>query len=202
MNERSGVIVAGGRSVRMGGVEKTVLEIAGKPLIRRVAERLLKATDGVVVNCRTDQREAISDALAGLEPEFAIDETPDRGPVAGIEAGLAAVENEYAAVVATDVPFLDPNLITYLFERAAGHDAAVPRPSEWFEPLHSVFKVEPTIAACRRALKRGDPRIIEPLSSLDRVVVDREELLEHGSLDSFESIDTPEDVEWAETRLS
>ena len=201
MNETSGVIVAGGRSVRMGGTDKTVADIGGVPLIRRVADRLSAATDRLVVNCRADQRDAIADALDGLDPTFAVDEVPDRGPVAGIEAGLGAVETEYAMVVAADMPFLDPDIVAYLFERAAGRDAAVPRPGEWFEPLHAVYKTAPSVVACTRALEVENPRIIEPLSTLDRVVVDRAELLEHGSLDSFESVDTPEDIEWAESRL-
>lgn len=186
----------------MGGIEKTVVELAGVPLVRRVADRLLDATDVLIVNCRADQRDRIADALDGLNPRFSLDETPDRGPVAGIETGLRAVETEYAAVVASDMPFLDPDLLSYLFERAEGHDAAVPRPGEWFEPLHAVYKPDPAIRACERALQEENPRIIEPLSTLDRVIVTREELLAHGSLDSFESIDTPEDLEWAESRLS
>ncbi len=201
MDETSGVIVAGGRSVRMGGTEKTVVEVAGTPLIRRVADRLTAATDRLVVNCRSDQREPIADALTGLDPTFAIDEIPDRGPVAGIMTGLEAADTEYAAVVAADMPFLNPDIVRYLFERARGHDAAVPRPDDWFEPLHSVYKTEPSVRACGRALEEENPRIIEPLSTLDRVVVDRTELLEHGSLDSFESVDTPADVEWAESIL-
>ncbi len=201
MDETSGVIVAGGHSVRMGEIEKAVVEVAGTPLIRRVADRLLEATDRLVVNCRSDQRSAIETVLSGYEPRFAIDPEPDRGPVAGIATGLGAVETEYAAVVAVDMPFLDPALIRYLFERAEGYDAAVPRPSEWFEPLHSVYKCEPMIRACERALETPNPRIIEPLASLSLSVIDRKELLEHGSLDSFESIDTPEDVQWASERL-
>jgi len=200
--ERSGVIVAGGRSVRMGGTEKAVVEVAGTPMIRRVADRLSAATDRLVVNCRRDQRGPIETALEGLDVAFAIDGTPDRGPVAGIRRGLEAVETEYAAVVATDMPLLDSGLIAYLFERAGGHDVAVPRPSEWFEPLHAVYRAVPAAAACERALEEENPRIIEPLSSLDRVVVDRADLVAHGSLDSFESVDTPEDLEWAEEQLS
>jgi len=201
MDETSGVIVAGGRSVRMGDTDKTVADVGGVPLVRRVADRLSAATDSLVVNCRTGQRDAIADALDGLDHTFAVDEVPDRGPVAGIEAGLGAVDTEYAMVVAADMPLLDPDLVGYLFERAAGHDAAVPRPSEWFEPLHAVYRTAPSVAACERALNEENPRTIEPLSTLDRIVVDRAELLEHGSLDSFESVDTPEDVEWAESRL-
>jgi molybdopterin-guanine dinucleotide biosynthesis protein A len=203
MNETSGVIVAGGRSVRMGETEKALVEIAGTPLARRVADRLSAAVDRLVVNCRADQRDGIEAALSGIDPEprFAIDPDPDRGPVAGIATGLRAVETEYAAVVAVDMPFLDPALLSYLFERAEGHDAAVPRPGEWFEPLHAVYRTEPMIEACERALETPHPRIIEPLSSIDRVVVDRAELLERGSLDSFEGVDTPEDVRWAGERF-
>jgi molybdopterin-guanine dinucleotide biosynthesis protein A len=199
--ETSGVIVGGGRSTRMGETEKTVVEVAGTPLIRRVADRLLEATDELVVNCRADQRAAIEDALEGLDPAFAIDDPPDRGPVAGIGTGLEAAETEYAAVVSADLPFLDPDIVAYLFERAAGHDAAVPRPGEWFEPLHAVYRAEPVAAACERTLEEENPRILEPLSRIDRVIVDRAELLEHGSLDSFEGVDTPEDVAWASERL-
>jgi molybdopterin-guanine dinucleotide biosynthesis protein A len=203
MSETNGVIVAGGRSVRMGETEKALVEVGGTPLVRRVADRLLETADRLVVNCRDDQRGVIETALSGIDPEprFAIDPAPDRGPVAGIETGLQAVETDYAAVAAVDMPFLDPDLVSYLFERAAGHDAAIPRPSEWFEPLHAVYRTDPMVEACERALEEPHPRIIEPLSSLDRVIVDRAELLEHGSLDSFEGIDTPEDVQWANERL-
>lgn len=201
MNGTSGVIVAGGLSVRMGDTEKTVVDVGGTPLIRRVADRLCAATDELVVNCREEQRGPIAEALGGLDPRFAIDEIPDRGPVAGIKTGLEVSDTEYSAIVAADMPFLDPGIVRYLFERAAGHEAAVPRPSEWFEPLHAVYKTGPSVAACERALEEENPRIIEPLSTLDRVVVDRDELLAHGSLDTFESVDTPEDIAWAESEL-
>ena len=201
MSETSGVIVAGGRSTRMGEVDKAVVEIDGTPLVRHVAERLLDATDQLVVNCREDQRDAIEAALSGLEPRFAIDAEPDRGPVAGIETGLRAVGTDYAAVAAVDMPLLDPDLVSYLFERARDHDAAVPRPGEWFEPLHAVYRAAPMIESCERALETPHPRILDPLSSLDWVVVGRDDLRAHGSLDSFEGVDTPADVEWATERL-
>lgn len=201
MEETSGVIVAGGRSTRMGELEKAVVDIGGTPLVRRVADRLTAVVDRLVVNCRSDQRAAIEEALSGVDPTFAIDPEPDRGPVAGIETGLGAVETEYAGVVAVDMPFLDPDLLSYIFERAEGCDAAVPRPSDWFEPLHAAYKVEPMLDACERALQEPNPRIIEPLASLEYTVIDRAELVAHGSLDSFEGVDTPDDARWAIDRL-
>jgi molybdopterin-guanine dinucleotide biosynthesis protein A len=199
---RTGVIVGGGRSVRFGGTDKTVADLAGKPVIRHTAERLLEATDELVVNCREDQREAIAEALSDLDFTFAIDEEPDRGPVGGIAEGLRAAETDYAAIAAADMPLLDPGLFEYLFERAAGHDAAVPRPGDWFEPLHAVYRPESMAEACEEALQEEDTRIIEPLFSLDYDIVERADLVDHGSLDSFESVDTPEDLAWASEQLS
>jgi molybdopterin-guanine dinucleotide biosynthesis protein A len=201
-DERTGVVVAGGRSVRFGARDKTVSDLAGKPLIRHTAERLLEATDRLVINCRADQRAVIDEALSGLDPTFAIDVDPDRGPVGGIATGLRAAETPYAAIAAADMPLLDSSLFEYLFERAAGHDASVPRPGDWFEPLHAVYRPEPMSDACEAALEEEDTRIIEPLFSLDYVVVERNDLTAHGSLDSFESVDTPADSQWAEDRLS
>jgi len=53
--------------------------------------------------------------------------------MAGIATGLNAADAEYAFVVACDMPFVDPEFVDYLFERAQRHDAAVPRPDEWFK---------------------------------------------------------------------
>ncbi len=62
--------------------------------------------------------------------------------MAGIATGLGAVDSEYAAVVACDMPFVDPAFLDYLFERAASHEAAVPRPDEWFQTTQAVYHAE------------------------------------------------------------
>ena len=203
MTDRAGVVVAGGRSTRMGDREKAIVDVAGRPLVARVAEALSGVADELVVNCRPDQRDAIASALGDRSRTFAVDKEPDRGPVAGIATGLEATDAGYAAVVACDLPFLDTALVEYLFERAAGADAdvAVPKPNDWFEPLHAVYRPAPMAGACRAALAEGDVRIIEPLFSLKHVVVERSDLLAHGSLASFESVDTPADLADAADRL-
>jgi len=185
----------------MGDREKAVVEVAGRSLLARVAEALSTVADELVVNCRADQRDAIDPVLDGYDPSFAIDANPDRGPVAGIATGLRATTAEYAVVVACDLPFLDPDLLSYLFDRAAGHDAAVPKPDEWFEPLHAVYRPDRMAEACEDALAGGDVRIIDPIFTLDYAVVDRRDLLAHGAVESFESVDTPADVREATDRL-
>jgi molybdopterin-guanine dinucleotide biosynthesis protein A len=200
----AGVIVAGGRSTRFGDRDKAVADLAGTPMVRRVADRLAGVVDSLVVNCREDQRGAIAAALAGgrHDPTFAIDERPDEGPMAGIATGLSAVDAEYALVVACDMPFVDPEFVAYLFEKARGHDAAIPRPDEWFQTTQAVYRADPMVAACEDALDRGEGRIVEPLFDLDYVVVDREEILERTSLDTFENLNTREEFAAAAERLA
>ncbi|MFY4812620.1 molybdenum cofactor guanylyltransferase [Haloarcula sp. AONF1] len=200
---RAGVIVAGGRSTRFGDSDKAVADLAGTPMIRRVADRLGEAVDELVVNCREDQVEAIDAALSDhtLDPTFALDEDPDQGPMAGIATGLGTVDSEYAAVVACDMPFVDPTFVDYLFERAASHEAAVPRPDEWFQTTQAVYHAEAMRVACRRALERGEHKVVEPLFDLDYVVVEREDVLEHTTLETFENLNTREEFEAAAERF-
>ena len=203
---RAGAIVAGGRSTRFGDADKALAELAGVPMVRRVADRLTDATDRLVVNCRPDQRAAVEAALDGYADPvtYAKDPEPDQGPMAGIRTacrGVEATDAEYVFVAACDMPFLDPTLVDLCFERAAGHDAAVPRPDEWYAPTHAVYRASATAEACERALAEGERRVVAPLEYLDRVVVERDALAGHGSLDSFESFDTQEAFEEAETRF-
>ncbi len=202
--DRSGVVLAGGHSTRFGDADKAVADLAGTPMIRRVVDRLEPVVGEVVVNCREDQVPAIEAALAGgPEATFAVDPVPDRGPTAGIVTGLRAATGEYAAVVACDMPFVDPALIDHCFERAAGREAAVPRVDDrWFQTTQAVYRAAPMIAACECALERGDNRIVEPLSDLDYVVVEDDEIREHAPLETFENVNTREELEAAAERLA
>ena len=199
----TGVVIAGGRSTRFGDADKAVADLAGVPMIRRVADRLVGVIDHLVVNCRADQRAGIADALAGYPHPitFALDEEPDRGPMAGIRTGLRAADSAYAAVVSCDMPFVDPGFVDHLFERAAGHDAAVPRPNEWFQTTQAVFRADAMADACDAALDRGESRIVAPLFELDYVTVGAGEIDRHAAPDTFENLNTREEFEAASERL-
>jgi molybdenum cofactor guanylyltransferase len=198
------VILAGGRSTRFGDSDKAFAELAGRAMIRRVADRLVSGTDRLVVNCRADQAGAIAEAFEGYPNPvtFAEDPDPDEGPMAGIRTGLRAAESEYAFVVACDMPFVEPALVSYLFERARGHDAAVPRVGDgWFQTTHAVYRAEAMAEACERALEAGERKVIAPLERLEYVVIDEREVREHASLDAFENLNTREEFEAAARRF-
>ncbi|QKY19950.1 molybdenum cofactor guanylyltransferase [Halolamina sp. CBA1230] len=215
----SAVIVAGGRSTRFGDDDKAVAPLSGTPMIRRVADRLEPVVDELVVNCRDDQRDAIEEALAGypLATNFALDPEVDQGPMAGIRNGCRAASGEYTAVVACDMPFVDPDAISYLFDRASGEvsppegaddegappfDGAVPRLGDgWYQTTQAVYRPDAMADACDAALERGDRKILAPLEDLSYAVVSEDELTTVTDLTTFENINTKEEFDEAASRL-
>lgn len=201
----SGVVLAGGRSTRFGEGDKAVASLAGQPMIRRVADRLTAVVDDLVINCREAQLDAIDAALEGVSMpvSYAPDPEPDQGPLVGIRTGLQAVEAPYAAVVACDMPFVEPSLLEYLFDRAESNDAAVPRLADgWFQTTQAVYRADAMAAACDRAVGRGERRIVAAFDDLDVVVVEEAEVRRHGSLDSFDNVNTVAEFEAAAARLT
>ncbi|MFC4358527.1 molybdenum cofactor guanylyltransferase [Halobium salinum] len=216
---RAAVIIAGGRSTRFGDADKAVADLAGVPMTRRVADRLVTVVDRVVVNCRADQRDALERAMAGypLPVAYAVDPDPDEGPMAGIRTGVRAVAagadeasgngaadpDAYALVVACDMPFVDPEFVDYLFERAAGHEAAVPQlDDEWFQTTQAVYRAGPMADACEAALDAGERKILAPLERLEWVVVDDAEIRARTTPETFENCNTRAEFEAATERLA
>jgi molybdopterin-guanine dinucleotide biosynthesis protein A len=214
----TGAIVAGGRSTRFGDADKAVAPLAGAPMIRRVADRLAgqappvdpgadaardgeAVVDDLVINCRPDQREAIVGAMDGypLDVTYAEDAEPDLGPMAGIRNACWAAAGEYVFVVACDMPFVDPTFAAALFELAAGHDAAVPQlEDEWFQTTQAVYRATPMVDACDEALAAGKRKIVEPLFTLDHVVVTDAEIRAATTEHTFTNVNTQAELAEAE----
>ena len=198
-----GLVLAGGYSTRFGDADKAVAELGGKPMIRHVVDRLATLTDVVVVNCREEQVDRLREALAGCtaDVQFATDPVPDRGPLAGIRVGLEAVDREYAAVVACDMPFVDPDLLSYLADRARGHDGAVVQlEAGWYQTTQAVYRGEPMAEACEAALDSDDNRVVAALDRIDIVTID-EAALDAIDEATFDSIDTQEALAAANAHL-
>ncbi|WP_459889605.1 molybdenum cofactor guanylyltransferase [Halostagnicola bangensis] len=197
-----GVVLAGGYSTRFGEADKAVAELDGTPMIRRVVDRLARITDDVVINCRSEQEAAIRKALSGAEAsiQFAIDPVPDRGPVGGIHTGLEHSDFEYTAVVACDMPLVDPALFEELFERARGRDGAVVElEAGWLQTTQAVYRADAMARACAETIDSEDNRVVAALEKIDWATVPEAEL-EDISSETFESIDTQEALREAEER--
>jgi molybdenum cofactor cytidylyltransferase len=134
------LVLAAGRSTRMGGPNKLVAEIGGKPLVRIAAEQALGSRAKPVIVVTGHQRERVEAALAGLpvrlvhNPDFA------DGLATSVKAGIAAVPAaaDGAVICLGDMPQVDAALINRLIDA--------------FAPEHGALAVIPTING-----KRGNP---------------------------------------------
>src|SRR3954470_493537 len=132
MAHAAGIVLAGGRSSRMG-TPKAALEWHGSTLLRRVAGIVARAVDGPVVVVR-----APGQALPSLPANVEVvdDAREGRGPLQGLASGLAAVATEAAYVSSTDTPLLHPAFVRRVL-RALGDDVDVvlPRAHGYPQPL-------------------------------------------------------------------
>ena len=136
----AGVVLAAGRSSRMGGPNKLLAEIGGKPLVRIVVDAVLASRARPVVVVTGHQRDKVEAALAGLPVKFAHNPHFADGLGTSLKAGIAALpaEADGAIVCLGDMPQVDSALI----DRLIGA----------FDPDHGALVVLPTIDG-----KRGNP---------------------------------------------
>jgi molybdenum cofactor cytidylyltransferase len=125
------VILAAGRSTRMGGPNKLLAELAGKPLVRRVTEQALASGASSVVVVTGHQAAEVEKALAGLKVKFVRNPDFVAGLASSVRTGIGAVpaDADGAVVCLGDMPLIDARLIDRLIEAFApdrGHFIAVP----------------------------------------------------------------------------
>jgi molybdopterin-guanine dinucleotide biosynthesis protein A len=193
---RSGIVLAGGRSTRFGGEEKSLKQVRGKRMICRVIDALQGVVDEIVISVRDEgQRGLIYDFIQGYR--FAYDEKHGIGPLAGIVSCLKLIKGDYVFIAACDMPFINKKAVELLFERAEGHDAAVPQHDNGLiEPLHAVYRRGPMLEAVEASLEAGERRISAPLKHLKDVayvpVADIKKV--DPELDTFLNINRAEDM--------
>jgi molybdopterin-guanine dinucleotide biosynthesis protein A len=194
---RSGLILAGGRSTRFGGEEKSLKLVGGKRMICRVIYALSGVVDELIISVRDErQRDILFPFISGHE--FVYDEVQGIGPLSGVYAGLSLAEGDYIVIVACDMPLINRDAIELLFEKAEGHDAAVPgHEGGLIEPLHAVYKKEPMLRAVKESIAAGEKKISAPLKRLKDVVYVPDDVMRKvdPELDTYLNVNRAEDME-------
>ncbi len=193
----SAVVLAGGKSSRLGA-DKSLLLLAGQPLIVRTIQQLAVLSDDLIVVTNTPER---LEPL-GMAVRLVTDERPGEGSLMGIYSGLKAARHPYALVVACDMPFLNPPLLHYMLSVAPDHDVVVPRLAGMLEPLHAVYS-RTCLPWMARLLDEGRRKITAffPYVNIRYVEEDEIERLDPLRL-SFVNINTPQDWEEAQRLIS
>ncbi len=187
----SGVILAGGKSQRMGR-DKSHLILSGETLVARAVRTLETLSDDVIVVTNAPE------SFSGLAARLVGDVIVGGGALSGVHAGLAAARHEFAMVVGCDMPFLNLALLQYMVALAPGHQAVVPHWQGEFEPLHAIYSRQ-CVAIIEAILRRGGRRIVELYTSIRVRYLEPEEISRFDPPGlSFFNINSPEDWERAQ----
>lgn len=134
--ETSCIVLAGGKSLRLG--YDKVLEIIGNTsLLERVISRVSLLSSEVIIVTANEQTNL--ELVDYPKLRILCDIYPGKGPIGGIYTGLATSTSFYNLVVASDMPFLNHNLLHYMIQLSANFDLVVPRVGNLVEPLHAVY---------------------------------------------------------------
>jgi molybdopterin-guanine dinucleotide biosynthesis protein A len=134
----TGLVLAGGQGRRMGGVDKGLQPLRGRPMVEWVLERLRPQVAEVVINANQHQAEyarygcrVVADEIGGFA-----------GPLAGLHAGLKANVHPFLATVPCDSPFLPRDLVTRLHAAlVAKHaDLAVAQTGDQPHPVFALVR--------------------------------------------------------------
>jgi len=161
--QRAGFVLVGGSSSRMGR-DKALLPYGDATLVEHVAAQVAAAAGCVTL---------VGSLARGAQPGLPVipDNLPGCGPLAGIQAALAASPAAWNLVVACDMPALTVDFLKGLLEAAESSDAdaLVPAwPSGWLEPLCAVYRRE-LAGPLADILRRGERQAVRALASLDVV---------------------------------
>lgn len=188
--QATGVILAGGKSTRMGA-DKAFLEIGREEMIRRIAGELKKVFKEILI-CggkeETGKRlglKVVGDLIKG------------GGPLSGIHAALHHMSHQKCLVVACDMPFINAGMAQCIVKHAEGYDVAVPRHGIHLQPLFAVYG-RGCIPAIEQSLAASRYKIVDFYPMVRVNYVSEEKLRALADIDfAFFNVNTPVDLEKA-----
>lgn len=196
MKQPVAVILAGGQARRMGGGDKALLSLAGRPMLSHVLDRIEPQVAGLCLNANGDADRfarfgvpVVADSIDGFV-----------GPLAGVLAGLdwaADRGHEHVVSVAADTPFFPPDLVPYLLMAT---DRAPIVLAKTGTQVHSTFGIWSVALRdnLRAALTAGTRRVLDWTAAHSAAEVS----FPVTDPDPFFNINTPDDLALAETYLT
>ncbi len=196
---KSIIILAGGKSRRFQSNDKCIsLTINSLPLLQHTINRVKGIADEIIVAAGNSiQSMEIRKRING-DFDIVLDSLNDFGPLSGFLSGLEHASCDFCLIIGCDMPFINPEVVKLMFGllSASGYDAIVPRwENGMLEPLHSVYRRDPTLAAVMTTVKERKMRISNILARLRVYFVPVARIRAIDSeLKTFMNINTPADI--------
>jgi molybdopterin-guanine dinucleotide biosynthesis protein A len=190
----TGLILAGGRATRMGGMDKGLVPIGGRPMIAWVIDALQPQVAEVLINANRNHDcygEFGSKVIDDGDGEF-------RGPLAGMASGMRAAAAPWLAVVPCDSPLIHGALVARLYEAAvsSGSRIAAAHDGERLQPVFALLACD-LLDDLTGYLDDGERKIDRWYARHRFESVDCSDMAE-----SFANINAPEDKRLLEAALA
>jgi molybdenum cofactor guanylyltransferase len=180
----SGIILAGGLGRRMGGVDKGLQPMRGKPMVEHVLARLSPQVGEIIINANQNAEtyakfghRVVADDISGFA-----------GPLAGLHAGLKAAKHPLVVTVPCDSPFLPSDLVSRLHSSLKENDLAVAKTGDQAHPVFALVR-RTLLRNLEDFLTGGGRKIDAWYASLKHV-----EVLFDDEADAFRNINTREEL--------
>lgn len=186
----TGVILAGGKSRRMGQ-NKALMYLGEQRLIDRVAQVMRVVCDDILLVTN------IPAVYADLGLPMVQDILPEKGALGGIYSALYHAAPASCLVVACDMPFLQASVLRYLMAQARDYDVVVPDIHGEYQPLHALYR-QTCAAPIWQRMTSNRLKITDFFPEVRvRTVTARELQPFDPDLLVFQNINTPEDFQRA-----
>ena len=183
----TGIVLAGGKGSRMGGVDKGLQPLRGKPMVAWSIARLKPQVDEIVINANQNHEiyrafgyRVVADEIGGFA-----------GPLAGLHAGLNAATYPLVVTVPCDSPFLPADLVSRLASSMETFDLAVAKTGRQPHPVFALMKRE--VRESLEAFLASGGRKIDAWYAALKVV----EVAFDDEADAFRNINTLEELKGA-----
>jgi molybdopterin-guanine dinucleotide biosynthesis protein A len=195
--EVTGVLLAGGTSRRMGE-DKRYLVVGEKTLLERGLGVLRSIFQEVLVVISQDS------PPLDVDTRVVRDLVPDCGSLGGLYSGLMQATTPYIFVVACDMPFLDPAVITQFTSRSAATDIVMAKLGARLHPMHALYgkRCLPVLEQMILVRQLKIQELVSHVSLRVRYVTEADLLTIDPSARSFHNVNTPADLEMARSLLA
>ena len=200
--KKSAIVLAGGLSNRFGH-DKGLLQLAGKPLILHVLDKISTIVDEVLIVVGS-ARQAKAYAILNLNAKIVIDKYEIQSPLVGAITGFENANGEYSLLLPCDTPFVSSRIASLLLEKCVNRDAVIPRwPNGYIEPLQAAYRTKSAITAANTALENKKLDMRSMIANLGKVTYTSTLTLKQvdPNLVTFFNINTPEKIRKAEAMI-
>jgi molybdopterin-guanine dinucleotide biosynthesis protein A len=181
----TGIVLAGGLGRRMGGVDKGLQPLRGKPMVEWVLARLAPQVAEIIINANQNTatygkfgHRVVGDEISGFA-----------GPLAGLHAGLKAAAHPLVVTVPCDSPFLPADLVFRLQQELKENDLAVAKTGDQAHPVFALVR-KAVLGNLEAFLTGGGRKIDAWYASLKHVEVRFDD-----QPDAFRNINTREELD-------